>query len=179
MVGRVIPRVAIMGVALWAIGCGADRAPGPVGPKPLRFASGAFDRARGRLVVYVPSDNVFARPRPEGTWVFEPGGWVREDAFGPVSREVPGVVFDEARSEMVLFGGELVRELETTDETHVYGARQWRRVEASGPTARHSPAMAFDAARGRTLMYGGFGGCVAEECQVLWAFDGAAWRRVE
>lgn len=172
-------RFGLLVLGLSLLACGQDRPPPIVGPQPLRFAAGTFDRARGQLLVYTPGNDGAASPTPDSTWAFDGEGWRREDAFGPSAREAPGLVFDEARGHPVMFGGERVAAAQAVAETFVYEAPRWRRLELSGPGPRHSPAIAYDPGRQGTWMYGGFGTCTDEECQALWFFDGRAWRRVD
>lgn len=64
-----------------------------------------------------------------------------------------GMAYDEARGEVVLFGG--ADERAVRGDTWEWKGGRWRWAGDSGPSPRTFPAMAYDAARRQVLLFGG------------------------
>jgi hypothetical protein len=114
--------------------------------------------------------NVAAGPRQQ-TWT---------QAFptlNPPPRENAAMAYDEARGEVVMFGGSGTLGA-WLDDTWVWNGRDWREVSTGipHPTARVYSAMTYDAARGQTVMFGGLtpNGPVGD----TWIWNGSTWTQV-
>lgn len=81
-----------------------------------------------------------------------------------------GFSWDESRSRLVAFGGQLgVFEQATTKE---WNGSSWLTITtANSPSARTRTAMAFDRARGVTVLFGG-GNAFGND---TWTYDGSNW----
>ena len=86
------------------------RPAGPGGPGPRTFPAAAFDRRRGRLVLFGGNRVLFG---PEGardtlrddTWEWNGAAWKRLLVSGPLARSESSACFDERPGRVVLFGG--------------------------------------------------------------------------
>ncbi|HZI29542.1 MAG TPA: kelch repeat-containing protein [Gemmatimonadaceae bacterium] len=93
------------------------------------------------------------------------------------------MVFDEARHQMVLFGGWGAEEGAPPGDrgsTWALNGSTWSRVANTGPSPRHNAVAVYDAARQRILLYGGIIGSFPNE-QTLsdtWEWNGTAWSKV-
>lgn len=84
------------------------------------------------------------------------------------------MVFDSARSRVVLFGGSAGG----TDlgDTWEYNGTTWfQRTSTNSPSARTDSAMAFDSVRNRTVLFGGGGALSGTVLSDLWEWDGTNW----
>ncbi len=137
-------------------------------PSPRTGVAMAYDPVRDRTVVFggsvipVPCapDNIDGE-----TWALDmstsPATWTlvcdaNSGCPAPSARVCPCMVYDAARSVMVLFGG-------TDYCSTVYGdtwewdadTAAWTQVPASGPSARYRHAMAYDPAHEQVVLFGG------------------------
>ena len=112
-------------------------------------------------------------------WELRRREWVRieQPGFGdpgPSARGAHRVAFDEARAELVLFGGlggpDLLGDTWTRTELPV----GWKPRDVPGPPARNVHGMAYDRRRERVVLYGGIG--VEGRVDDLWEWDGSEWR---
>ncbi len=112
------------------------------------------------------------------TWRLEGSRWSRAGPLEPPPTIEARMVYDEARDELVLFGGSILQE-GLTDETWTWNESGWRlRDPPSSPSPRFAHAMTFDAARGEVILFGG----ASSQGQVLgdtWRWDGETWTEVE
>lgn len=110
---------------------------------------------------------VAAAAQTGGRWwpVFGTVGW-------PGARSAHGMVFDERRTVVVVFGGKSERNLNLAD-TWEWDGSSWVQRATTGPGGRHGHSMCYDAARGVTLLFGGRNGAALKD---TWAWDGASWR---
>lgn len=93
---------------------------------------------------------------------------------GPDPRSGFGLVYDDARDRLVLFGG-TGDDGERRGDTWVWDGA-WRRLAGEGPPARSDPQMAYDRRRDRVVLYGGGGGGV--RYADTWELAGDRWIRV-
>jgi hypothetical protein len=112
-------------------------------------AAGAFDSARGRLVLFGGETGLGTFG---DTWEWDGTTWtLRTPAASPSPRSDHSLAFDEARGRIVLFGG-------TSGETWEYDGTTWlNRTPPAGPSSRADQGLAFDRVRGMTVLFGGFG----------------------
>ena len=111
------------------------------------------------------------------TWTLEVGGWVqRLPTHAPSPRSGPGMAFDAANGNVVLFGGQDANGVDQND-TWVWDSQDWTQVfpPVSPPARRFDTnGMAFSPAGNYVLMFGG----ITSSLQVLgdtWTWDGATW----
>ncbi len=104
--------------------------------------------------------------------VIEVVDWVLRDPGGLVpGRYGHALVYDSARSRLVLFGGYGGGLLGDTWEWD--GAAWTQRTPAASPPARQVHALAYDSARSRVVLFGGEVG--VSPVGDTWEWDGAAW----
>jgi len=109
------------------------------------------------------------------TWVSRGATWTAiPTTVQPLVRWNRSYTFDEARAEVVAFGGQdLASQLEV-DETWTFDGTTWTQHQpANTPPARQQAAMAYDAARQRTVLWSGMQGNLLR--QDLWEWDGTNW----
>jgi hypothetical protein len=74
--------------------------------QPLRFyASMTYDSVRERRVLFGGSENRLLTPADSRTFESSDGPWTTVDTTGPSPRNLPAMVYDAARNNIVLFGG--------------------------------------------------------------------------
>ncbi len=164
-----------------------DVTPG-ASPSARRGHELAFDRARGRLVLFggCPATNGSDLTDCTGfnwlgdTWEWDGATWVDvtpADA-SPVRRMEAAVAYDAARAVTVLFGG-----LHTTVlpepiavDTWDWSGASWTEVPTLGvrPQARWAASLTYDDALGRPVLIGGLTQIGARAD--AWDFDGTSWR---
>jgi hypothetical protein len=86
----------------------------------------------------------------------------------PTARTGHQMVYDSARQEVVLFGGD------SSAETWIWDGSNWiRRFPLASPPARSNHAMAYDAARSQTVVFGGMSS--SGQLNDTWVWDGSNW----
>jgi hypothetical protein len=152
-------------------------------PSPRYGASMAYDSSRNVALLFGgrPTD-----PIPTNdTWEWDGQEW-RETASEearPPARTHGGLVYDEAQTQVVLFGGDVL-DLQTLgfrlfDDTWVFDGSGWREVDVGveRPEQRTAHGMAYDSVNRQVVMFGGDGarGYLGD----TWVFDGERWTRVQ
>jgi hypothetical protein len=112
---------------------------------------------------------------------FEPGGtnpFFPTSAVGPSARVKAVMVYDSARSRVVLFGGD--DGTTKYNDTWEWDGTAWAQVASTGPSVRYGHAMAYDSVRNRTVLFGGYGGSSNIVLGDTWEWNGAtaAWTQV-
>jgi hypothetical protein len=93
------------------------------------------------------------------------------------------MVYDEARHQLLLFGGwgaEAGSVAGDRGSTWAWTGTTWTRLATTGPSPRHNAVAVYDAARQRVVLYGGITGAFPSE-QILtdtWEWNGTSWTRV-
>lgn len=108
------------------------------------------------------------------TWVYNGVNWTQQIAAGPSAREFHAMVFDEARSRVVLFGGSFFS-LRYGD-TWEWDGVAWTNVATTGPSPHDLHAMAYDSRRQRTVLFGG--ATNTGRASDTWEWDGVSWTQV-
>lgn len=151
----------------------------------VRNAHGmVFDAKRRQVVLYGGADESRVR---QDTWAWDglQRHWRLVATDGPGSRTFPAMAFDEARGEILLFGGNRVlfgagtNDPSTVlDDTWVFRGNKWLRLTAPGPSARAEAAMAYDPLRGRAVLFGGYSNTVDGRIRLgdTWEWDGERWQ---
>lgn len=94
----------------------------------------AFDERRERVLLFGGSRSL---NRFGDTWLWDGENWALEQTDGPEPRTSPGMVYDHARSEIVLYGGWMSIHREPFFDTWLYecGTRPRLAVSSSCPEA--------------------------------------------
>jgi hypothetical protein len=167
-----------------------EAAPGQVPPPPRETIPGprnghgmAYDIRDGSLVLFggATSDEVRG-----DTWVWKSGKWRRAGAPGPDPRTFPALVYDSARDEIVLFGGNRVlfgdsaRPPAMLGDTWIRKGGTWTRMAEEGPRPRAEAAVTYDPVRRRTVLFGGYERVGGETRRLgdTWEWNGTSWVRV-
>lgn len=95
------------------------------------------------------------------------GIWAQHSVAGPSARFGHAMVFDSARGEVVLFGGD------NTSDTWGWNGSAWTLRSQVGPSPRSEHAMSFDSVRGRVVLFGGM--TSTGEVGDTWEWDGTTW----
>ena len=96
------------------------------------------------------------------------------------ARHGHSMVYDEARRQLLLFGGVGTEGTSTSGDrssTWRWDGSVWTRIATTGPSARYHAALAYDATRQRVVLFGGESG-VFPNITVLtdtWEWDGTTW----
>jgi len=132
-------------------------------------ASLAFDPAVGKVVMFGGEVRTGIDSRYySDTWLWDGDSW--EQATGeasPPARHDAGMVFDEARGVLLLYGGSA--EPKDLNDTWTWDGKTWTLV-ASGPSVLN-PVMAYDPGTKTPILVGSF------SKQTL-SWDGKAWHEV-
>jgi M6 family metalloprotease-like protein len=108
------------------------------------------------------------------TWLWDGSNW---NALNPANN--PGLlaqhamVYDEARGNIVLFGGINASGV-SSNQTWIWDGTNWRQMQpAVSPPRRFGHAMAYDPITQTTVMFGGYGDY--GDANDTWTWDGANW----
>jgi hypothetical protein len=141
------------------------------GPSPRTVPQMAYDRARGRVVLF---GGFGANAQLGDTWEWNGTAWESLAVTGPPARALAGFAYDEKRGVTVLFGGD--RGFTPADllrDTWTFDGRTWTDVTTTdGPSARDHVSMGYDPALERLIL---FGGGDFEEGGA-WQWNGAEWQ---
>lgn len=130
-----------------------------------------YDPSRRQLVLYsTPFD------RSVATYVWTGVNWRNLEISSPPFRWLTVMAYDEARGNIVLFGGDM-SEGSPLDETWVFQDDAWTQLDTpTAPTPRYGAAMAYDPIREEVILFGGYDG--SGFLDDTWAFDGTTWARL-
>jgi hypothetical protein len=108
-------------------------------------------------------------------WKRSGGTWAQVNGSGPAARDRSAMAYDQARGELVLFGGnDAAGEL---GDTWVFDGVAWtQRSPAHNPSARFRHTMAFDYQRNVTVLFGGTNSTFLLSDTYTW--DGTDWTAV-
>lgn len=136
----------------------------------------AYDAARHEVVMF--GGLLLGLVHATGTWVWDGASWrQRSSAQSPPTRHGgKGMVYDERRRQVVLFGGN--PQMGTgirLDDTWTWDGSNWQqRFPTSRPPARGSHMMVYDSGRDRAVVYGGATGS-GSFFRDTWEWDGTTW----
>lgn len=113
------------------------------------------------------------------TWQWDGSNWtLLHPANDPGQLVSHAMAFDEARGQIVLFGGIHGSDHTFSSETWVWDGMNWHQMHpAAAPPARFAHAMAYDAARRQIILFGGFS-YFGGDSNDTWAWDGANWTQI-
>lgn len=145
----------------------------------LSGASGAYDAARGRVVLATGTTfgATTGSDDSAAVWEWTGSGWhVEYPAIRPQRRQSAMMAFDAGRKRMVLFGG-TPSGRSAFGDTWEWDGEKWTPVlPAVSPPPRSHGGMVYDAARGKLVLFGGFDG--RKSLNDLWEYDGTTWSQV-
>ena len=93
----------------------------------------------------------------------------------PPARGVHAMAFDEARGQIVMFGG-MNSSSNHLGDTWIWDGNSWQQKNtAIAPKARAGHAMAYDAARGQVVLFGGSDMTTGTLYNDTWVWNGNQW----
>jgi N-acetylneuraminic acid mutarotase len=136
-----------------------------------------YDTARGKYILfggYGVDNNL------NDTWEYDPvaNTWTELSPSGelPPARASFGMAYDEARHQVILFGG-WSDDLQL-DDTWAYdpAGNTWTQLSPGGeiPTARAYHAMVYDPGTSKVIMFGGWDDFASTDLNETWAYDAQA-----
>jgi hypothetical protein len=99
----------------------------------------------------------------------------------PVRRIDHAMVYDAARQQVVLFGGErLSGDGGKSAETWLWDGTVWTQVNSPNqPEPRDEHSMVYDSTRQRVVLFGGHGLVTNDELNDTWEWDGTQWTKID
>jgi hypothetical protein len=145
-----------------------------IGPPPRAEAAIAYDKHRGRVVLFGGYNRANGTLNRLGdTWEWDGLQWTELLVTGPSPRNGAVQVYDSVRGKIVLFGGSTDQGV--SGETWEWDGQSWVENRAARTEGRFNCAMAFDDARHRVIRFGGrYAGKPVGD---TWEYDGRAWSR--
>ncbi len=107
--------------------------------------------------------------------LWEAGEWKTISRLPEMRAAEPGVVYDESRDKIIVFGGSVERGKVNAD-TWEWDGLSWKKFEGNGPAGRQAFVMVYDSKRKRTVLYGGMDGNGKPFDDGVWEFDGTTWQ---
>lgn len=147
-------------------------------PSQASNSSLAFDSKRGVLVRF--GGDRGGRTLAE-TWEFSGGKWVQKTNGGPPDRRYASMVFDEARGEVLLFGGHGIRPSNDDyfADTWVWNGTYWyQHFGIAGPLGRSDGALVYDPGRKVSILFGGTATDRGGFRTAVWEWNGMAWTQL-
>lgn len=148
----------------------------PSGPTARTGHAMAYDAVRQRVVLFGGAGGIAGQAAFGDTWEWDGASWVAIGPVpGPAARRGHTMVYDSARSRVVLFGGKSgVSPYPLLADTWEWDGTNWTpRLSALFPPARTEHSMAYDSVRQRCVVFGGEG--VGAD---TWVWNGATWAQV-
>ncbi len=147
-------------------------------PSPRFGAAMAYDSAHGQIVLFGGAEVCGASCRNilADTWIWDGANWTQKfPAVAPPSRTLYSMVYDTARSQMVLFGG-FNASLGPLNDTWVWDGSTWaQKFPSNIPAARYDcEYLAYDSARQQVVMFG-CGTSADTKYNDTWVWDGSNW----
>jgi N-acetylneuraminic acid mutarotase len=133
-----------------------------------------YDTARGKYILF---GGYAADTLLNDTWEYDPvaNAWTNLNPSGelPSARGSFGMAYDEARGQVILFGG-WSEDLQL-DDTWAYdpAVNTWTQLNPGGeiPTARAYHYMVYDPGTDKVILFGGWDDFVSAEIDETWAYD--------
>jgi hypothetical protein len=148
----------------------------PAHSPPRRHGvSMAYDAARGDVVLFGGCCKRSGEYRRD-TWTWDGTDWTKQTpAHSPTRRSWAAMSDDEARGQVVLFGGRVAGD--GRGNTWTWDGADWtKRSPAHSPSLRFNSRMAYDAAAGQVVLFGGFNDH-SFELGDTWTWDGTDWTK--
>lgn len=164
------------GDGLWRLADGAWQRLGVGGLAPRAMLAAAFDTHRQVLVVFGGA-GVRNGSRYGDTWEWNGRAWAERDVRTPGARDHHAMAYDEARRQVVMYGGWNGDHAFPTD-TWTWDGIAWTQADTTtGPGGIGHLAMAYDARRQRVVLFGGDAPGRAATGDT-WEWDGTHWANV-
>jgi hypothetical protein len=142
---------------------------GTVGPEPRAEAAIAYDRDRGRIVLFGGYRRIAGITQRLGdTWEWDGERWSEMALDGPTPRNNAAMTYDELRHRIVLFGGP-----GPSNETWEWDGHRWTSLQAGSVSGRFNPVMIYDIKRRTVVRFGGWTG--KERVGDTWSLDLGGW----
>jgi hypothetical protein len=138
-------------------------------PSPRTGAPMVFDGATGQLLLFGGSRFPFTSGGFLGdTWVWTGTTWTRlHPATSPPARHNADLVYDQARHQVILFGGYNGHYLR---DTWAWNGTTWTKLHpAASPPRRDTHSMVYDPATHTVVLFGGYNG---HRLGGTWSWDG-------
>jgi len=160
----------------------------PAVSPPARYGDNfmVFDSARGNILLYGGYESP-GRGALDDTWTWDGVNWTLvasavPGVTAPKVRAFPSMVYDAARSQVVLFGGLDQSNNVALNETWTWDGVKWTKQNPpTSPPGRFLGNMAYDAARGQVVLFSGFtrpridpAGSAYVGADT-WTWDGTTW----
>ena len=135
-----------------------------------------FDEGRQRIVLFGGWNGASML---NDVWEWDGAAWTPVHATSPApeGRAYPGLAYDAARHQIVLYGGQRstqdCQQPQFTD-TWTLSATVWQHVADGGPSGRTSMVMSYDPQRERVVLFSGGLGCGIAPADT-WEWDGTRW----
>ena len=148
-------------------------------PSARSVMAAAFDPVRNVSVVW---GGALFQPSSVGTfyndtWEWDGSSWQQGPTVPVAGRCGARIVYDTARSQMVLFGGQ--GQSSFANDLWSYDGVGWTQLDGGGanaPSPRFFHGMAYDVERDRVVVFGGSDG--STQFGDTWEWDGASWSQV-
>lgn len=139
---------------------------------PRALCAHTWDPVRNRLIAFGGQATTFANT----TWEWNGTQWLTATpTSSPTARARAAMVFDRARGNIVLFGGNTGGATGFSSQTWTYDGTTWtQRTPATVPLGRYGAAMAYDQGRDVVVMFGGFVQSGSDNAEV-WEWNGSNW----
>ena len=173
----------------WIFGGGAWRQEtSSANPPARRFAAMTYDERTERVVLFGGQSCEYdgGCSYLNDTWIWNGTAWSQQHpTVSPKPTAGATLVYDEAREEVMLFGGlrcENASDVScpVSDETWRWSNGEWALVQpAVAPPARRYAAMTYDSARDRVVLFGGIASThtFSEGLDDTWLWDGESWEQ--
>lgn len=149
-------------------------------PPPRERAAMVLDPVRSEIVMFGGADGAPGSLTPvDETWIWLSGWSQQAPATTPPARWSAAMAYDEARREIVMYGG--CTAVDGLGDTWVWNADApsptWIQKSASSPPGKRcGAAMTFDAKRGNLVLVAGHDGYGTQSfATTTWTWDGATW----
>ncbi len=148
--------------------------------RPLRRVchSMAYDKARNRVVLFGGVTGGLYGIILDDTWEWDGTSWIpRSPQQHPQAREGAAMVYDEADSQVILFGGICYDSVYSVcNDTWAWDGSNWTQLDPdTSPPPRYMHAMAYDKKRERIVLFGGTDSTGCQQLSDTWEWDGSDW----
>jgi RHS repeat-associated protein len=136
-----------------------------------------YDAVRKEAVLF-GGCNTASPCQTNETWTFDGDTWTKETpAASPPARNDEILVFDQARGNLVMFGG-IGPAGQDLGDTWVWDGTNWtQKAPATSPSARHDAQAAYLPSIGKVVLFGGASGSSTYSAET-WTWDGTNWTRL-
>ena len=159
--------------------------PEPVSPAIRYSAGGAFDQARGKLVLFGGQDLPDVATGASGspvytneTWTWDGHLWtLQHPIHSPSARSHAAMAYDAARRLVVLEGG---TDRNWLNDSWTWDGSDWKQVVPLGalPFNGGFPVMTYDSGRKAILLVPQTGPCPCIYPNDVWSWDGTTWTKL-